>query len=224
MPVTIAIIGRPNVGKSTLFNRLVGRRLALVDDRPGVTRDRRQGEAAIGDLNVSLIDTAGLEDAADETLAGRMRAQTDAAIDEADLVLFMIDARAGVTPTDEHFADMLRRRFADSSDFRTEADTDLVEGSILDLDAEGKFDYVVCGLPFNNFEPELVDQMLGVMVRALKPEGKLVEVLEGGQVEGDHRIALRGLELTAAAPAAIRTPALDSADRAVLGPAQELDP
>ena len=74
MPVTIAIIGRPNVGKSTLFNRLVGRRLALVDDRPGVTRDRRQGEAKIGDLSVDIIDTAGLEDAADETLAGRMRA------------------------------------------------------------------------------------------------------------------------------------------------------
>ena len=108
MPVTIAIIGRPNVGKSTLFNRLVGRRLALVDDRPGVTRDRRQGEARIGDLGVSVIDTAGLEDAADETLAGRMRAQTATAVAEADLVLFMIDARAGVTPLDEHFAALAR--------------------------------------------------------------------------------------------------------------------
>ena len=108
MPVTIAIVGRPNVGKSTLFNRLVGRRLALVDDRPGVTRDRRQGEARIGDLSVDIIDTAGLEDAADETLAGRMRAQTDAAIAEADLVLFMVDARAGVTPLDEHFAALAR--------------------------------------------------------------------------------------------------------------------
>ena len=108
MPVTIAIVGRPNVGKSTLFNRLVGRRLALVDDRPGVTRDRRQGEAKIGDLSVDIIDTAGLEDAADESLAGRMRAQTDAAIAEADLVLFMVDARAGVTPLDEHFAALAR--------------------------------------------------------------------------------------------------------------------
>jgi GTP-binding protein len=108
MPVTIAIIGRPNVGKSTLFNRLVGRRLALVDDRPGVTRDRRQGEAKIGDLSVSIIDTAGLEDAADETLAGRMRAQTEAAVAEADIVLFMVDARAGVTPLDEHFAALAR--------------------------------------------------------------------------------------------------------------------
>jgi GTP-binding protein len=108
MPVTLAIIGRPNVGKSTLFNRLVGRKLALVDDRPGVTRDRRQGEARIGDLSVSVIDTAGLEDAGEETLAGRMRAQTDAAIAEADLVLFMVDARAGVTPLDEHFAALAR--------------------------------------------------------------------------------------------------------------------
>ncbi len=108
VPVTIAIVGRPNVGKSTLFNRLVGRKLALVDDRPGVTRDRRQGEARIGDLPVTLIDTAGLEDAAAETLAGRMRAQTDAAIAEADLVLFMIDARAGVTPLDEHFGALSR--------------------------------------------------------------------------------------------------------------------
>ena len=108
MPVTIAIIGRPNVGKSTLFNRLVGRRLALVDDRPGVTRDRRQDETTIGDLDVSVTDTAGLEDAAAETLAGRMRSQTEAAIDEADLVLFMIDARAGVTPLDEHFAALAR--------------------------------------------------------------------------------------------------------------------
>jgi GTP-binding protein len=108
MPVTIAIIGRPNVGKSTLFNRLVGRRLALVDDRPGVTRDRRQGEARIGDLSVDIIDTAGLEDAADETLAGRMRAQTDAAVAEADIILFMVDARAGITPLDEHFAALAR--------------------------------------------------------------------------------------------------------------------
>ncbi|MEM8877342.1 MAG: ribosome biogenesis GTPase Der [Pseudomonadota bacterium] len=110
MALTIAIIGRPNVGKSTLFNRLVGKRLALVDDRPGVTRDRREGEGRIGDLRFLAIDTAGLEDAADATLEGRMRQQTEAAIAEADVVLFLIDARAGVTPVDEHFADLLRRQ------------------------------------------------------------------------------------------------------------------
>ncbi|MBN9009241.1 MAG: 50S ribosome-binding GTPase, partial [Rhizobiales bacterium] len=109
MPLRVAIIGRPNVGKSTLFNRLIGRRLALVDDRPGVTRDRREGEARIGDLHFVAIDTAGLDDAAPETLAGRMRAQTEMAIEEADVSLFLIDARVGVTPVDEHFAELLRR-------------------------------------------------------------------------------------------------------------------
>ncbi|MEH6727316.1 MAG: ribosome biogenesis GTPase Der [Hyphomicrobiales bacterium] len=105
---TVAIIGRPNVGKSTLFNRLVGKRLALVDDTPGVTRDRRSGDGKIGDISFNVIDTAGLEEANIESLEGRMRAQTEAAILEADICLFLIDARVGVTPTDEHFADLLR--------------------------------------------------------------------------------------------------------------------
>jgi GTP-binding protein len=108
MPITVAIVGRPNVGKSTLFNRLVGRRLALVDDTPGVTRDRRSAEAKIGDLAFELIDTAGLEESAPETLEGRMRQQTQAAVEEADLILFVVDARVGVTPADEYFGQMLR--------------------------------------------------------------------------------------------------------------------
>ena len=107
-PLRVAIIGRPNVGKSTLFNRLVGRKLALVDDQPGVTRDRREGEARIGDLDFIAIDTAGLDEAAPGSLAGRMRAQTEAAVRAADLSLFLIDARTGVTPLDAHFADTLR--------------------------------------------------------------------------------------------------------------------
>jgi GTP-binding protein len=109
MPLpTVAIVGRPNVGKSTLFNRLVGKRLALVDDRPGVTRDRREGDAHLLGLEFRVIDTAGYEDEDPDTLPGRMRAQTSAAVREADVALFMIDARAGVTPQDEEIGRWLR--------------------------------------------------------------------------------------------------------------------
>ncbi|MDV7341370.1 ribosome biogenesis GTPase Der [Terasakiella sp. A23] len=110
MPFTVAILGRPNVGKSTLFNRLVGKKLAIVDDTPGVTRDRREGVGRVGDLEFKVIDTAGLEEAFDDSLEARMRQQTELALDEADVALFMIDARAGVTPLDSHFADWLRGR------------------------------------------------------------------------------------------------------------------
>ncbi|MFN3671907.1 MAG: ribosome biogenesis GTPase Der [Bosea sp. (in: a-proteobacteria)] len=109
MTATVAIIGRPNVGKSTLFNRLVGKKLALVDDRPGVTRDRREGDAALGHLRFKIIDTAGLEEADKESLLGRMRAQTETAIEQADVILFMIDARLGLTPMDQPFADLVRK-------------------------------------------------------------------------------------------------------------------
>jgi len=109
MTPTVAIIGRPNVGKSTLFNRLVGKKLALVDDRPGVTRDRREGEARLGDLEFKIIDTAGLEEADESSLLGRMRAQTEAALDEADVILFIIDARIGILPADRPFAELVRR-------------------------------------------------------------------------------------------------------------------
>lgn len=105
---TVAIVGRPNVGKSTLFNRLVGRKLALVDDRPGVTRDRREGEASLLGLDFRVIDTAGYEDEDPATLPGRMRAQTEAAVREADVALFLIDGRAGITPLDEEIARWLR--------------------------------------------------------------------------------------------------------------------
>jgi GTP-binding protein len=109
MPFTIAIIGRPNVGKSTLFNRLVGQKLALVDDEPGVTRDRREGEARLGDLEFTVIDTAGLDEGARGSLTARMLEQTETAIALADALMFVIDARAGLTPNDRAFADFARR-------------------------------------------------------------------------------------------------------------------
>ena len=109
MPFTIAIVGRPNVGKSTLFNRLTGRRQALVDDRPGVTRDRREGKARVGGEAFVVIDTPGFEEARGDTIEARMRRQTEEAIATADAALFLIDARSGVTPLDRAFADLLRR-------------------------------------------------------------------------------------------------------------------
>jgi GTP-binding protein len=110
MSLKVAIVGRPNVGKSTLFNRLAGKKLAIVNDQPGVTRDRREAEGRVGDLELDLIDTAGFEDVDDESLEARMRAQTERAIEDADVCLFVIDGREGVTPLDRIFADLVRRR------------------------------------------------------------------------------------------------------------------
>jgi GTP-binding protein len=128
----VAIIGRPNVGKSTLFNRLVGKRLALVDDTPGVTRDRREGEARIGDLSFIIIDTPGLEEAPDDALEGRMRAQTERAIEEAAVCLFVYDARAGLTPLDQRFAETLRRAGKPVILLANKAESSAADSGVLD--------------------------------------------------------------------------------------------
>ena len=109
MSLKIAIVGRPNVGKSTLFNRLVGKKLALVHDLPGVTRDRKEGVAKLKDLDLTIIDTAGYEEASEGKMEQRMWQQTKRAIDESDVVLFLFDARSGMQAYDEHFADLVRK-------------------------------------------------------------------------------------------------------------------
>ena len=141
IPVVV-IAGRPNVGKSTLFNRLAGRRIALVADTPGVTRDHRDAEARLRGRTVRLIDTAGLEEAAPETLAGRMRAGSASAVAQADLVLFVLDARAGVTPADQHFAQWLRRQGRPVLLVANKAEGRTATSSILDSYALGLGDPV----------------------------------------------------------------------------------
>ncbi len=137
MHFTVAVIGRPNVGKSTLFNRLVGRKLALVDDRPGVTRDLREGEGRLGALRFTVIDTAGLELAEDDSLPGRMRRLTERAIDKADLCLFLIDARVGITPADQIFAELLRCRGKRAILVANKAEGQLGQAGVLEAYALG---------------------------------------------------------------------------------------
>ncbi|MEL6571429.1 MAG: ribosome biogenesis GTPase Der [Pseudomonadota bacterium] len=137
MTFTLAIVGRPNVGKSTLFNRLVGKRLALVDDQPGVTRDLREGQGRIADLRFTVIDSAGLEDATDDSLQGRMRRLTERAVEMADVCLFMIDARVGVLPTDQMFADILRKKNANVILAANKAEGNASEATILEAYALG---------------------------------------------------------------------------------------
>ncbi|MEH6829674.1 ribosome biogenesis GTPase Der [Sulfitobacter sp.] len=132
MSFTLAIVGRPNVGKSTLFNRLVGKRLALVDDQPGVTRDLREGAARLADLRFTVIDTAGLEEVTDDSLQGRMRRLTERAVDMADICLFMVDARVGITPSDLVFAEILRKRSAHVILVANKAEGNAAEAGVLE--------------------------------------------------------------------------------------------
>jgi GTP-binding protein len=163
MAFTVAIVGRPNVGKSTLFNRLIGRRLALVDDLPGVTRDRREAEGRIGHLAFRVIDTAGLEEAAPATLEARMRRQTEAAIAESDLVLFLIDARAGVTPMDEHFATLVRASGKPVTLLANKAEGRAGESGVLDAWSLGFGEPVPISAEHGIGMPDIYDAIRGAM-------------------------------------------------------------
>ncbi len=176
MAFTVAIAGRPNVGKSTLFNRLAGKRLALVHDLPGVTRDWREAEVEAGDLTLRLVDTAGLEVAAAESLADRMRKATETAIGDADLVLFVIDARTGVTPADQHFAQVLRVSGKPVALVANKAESRAGDSGILDAYALGFGDPIAVSAEHGLGIADVFDA-----IRAAMPESEA----KGSGTEGD---------------------------------------
>jgi GTP-binding protein len=163
MSFTVAIIGRPNVGKSTLFNRLVGQKLALVDDQPGVTRDRREGHARLGDLAFTVIDTAGLDEGARGSLTARMQEQTEAAIAAADALMFVIDARAGLTPIDRAFADFARRASKPVVLVANKSEGRHGEAGALEAYALGLGDPVAISAEHGEGMSDLYDALRGVM-------------------------------------------------------------
>ncbi len=186
MTFTVAIVGRPNVGKSTLFNRLVGRRAALVDDAPGMTRDRREGEARLGARRFTVIDTAGLEDADGSTLEGRMREQTERAVADADLALMLVDARVGVTPIDRHFATWLRRQPTPVCLLANKCEGRAAEANLGEAFALGLGEPVAVSAAHGIGMPDLLDLIESHMAGA-EPETEPDEERDGEEGEDDNR-------------------------------------
>ncbi len=173
----VAIIGRPNVGKSTLFNRLVGKKLALVDDQPGVTRDRREGEVDLRGLEFTLIDTAGLDDAAEGTLAGRMRQQTEVAVLEADVILFVIDSRTGITAGDQHFAQLVRRADKPIVVVANKAEGRAGDAGALEAHDLGLGTPVAISAEHNEGMADLYDALAAVLPKPAEAEAEEVHVV-----------------------------------------------
>lgn len=195
MSFTLAIIGRPNVGKSTLFNRLVGQKLALVDDQPGVTRDRREGRARLGDLVFTVIDTAGLDEGAKGSLTARMQEQTEAAIADADALMFVIDARAGLTPTDRAFADFARRASKPVVLIANKSEGKAGEAGALESYALGLGDPVAISAEHGEGMGDLYDALRGLMPApddAAADDAENVGEDEEGAGERPIRVAVLG--------------------------------
>jgi GTP-binding protein len=193
MSFTIAIVGRPNVGKSTLFNRLVGARRALVDDQPGVTRDRREGEGRLGDLTFKVVDTAGLEDADRESLSGKIQAQTAAAMAQADAVLFLVDARVGTTGTDRAFADLVRRSGKPAILVANKSEGRAGEAGALESYALGLGDPVAVSAEHGEGLADLYGALLAALPEATaEPEEDEVAAATGEDQQKPIRIAVVG--------------------------------
>src|SRR6056297_2779911 len=189
MSFTLAIVGRPNVGKSTLFNRLVGKRLALVDDQPGVTRDLREGAAKLGDLRFTVIDTAGLEETTDDSLPGRMRKLTERAVDMADICLFLIDARVGVTQTDQALAEILRKRADNVILGANKAEGNSAEAGVLEAYALGLGEPLRLSAEHGEGLPDLYAMLQpladGIEARAEANEPEVEVNVEGEEIDDD---------------------------------------
>lgn len=184
MPFTLAIVGRPNVGKSTLFNRLTGRRQALVDDRPGVTRDRREGKAKVRGREIAVVDTPGFEEAKGDTIEARMRKQTEEAIAAADAAVFMVDARAGVTPLDRAFAGLLRRAKRPVLLIANKCEGSLHQAGLAEAHALGLGDPLAVSAEHGQGIEELWDWVSGHLPKEEEPEPE-IEDAEGEEEADD---------------------------------------